>query len=185
MHQNSKTARRYAKALLSFATEQKDLEGVAAEMKLIADTCVTSPQLVTLLKSPVVKPAKKREILDKIFAGKIGTITLKFLKLITQKKREDQLPEIASAFQHVYREHQGIVTAEIITAVPLSEAGRDKALAFIKKLYDKVELTEKVDKDLIGGFIIRVDDKRYDESVAQKLNALKREFAKNPYISQL
>lgn len=185
MHQNSKTARRYAKALLSFAIEQKELETVAAEMKLIADTCVTSPDLVNLLKSPVVKPAKKREILDKIFAGKIGTITLKFLKLVTQKKREDQLPEIASAFQYVYREHRGIVTAEIITAVPLDEAGRKKALAFISKLYDKVELTEKVDKDLIGGFIIRVDDKRYDESVSRKLNSLKREFAKNPYISEL
>ncbi|MCZ4410431.1 ATP synthase F1 subunit delta [Cryomorphaceae bacterium 1068] len=185
MHKNSKTARRYAKALLSFAIDQKELDAVAAEMKLIADTCATSPDLVTLLKSPVVKPAKKRDILDKIFVGQIGTITLKFLKLVTQKKREDQLPEIASAFQYVYREHQGIVTAEIITAVPLSDSGRKKALDFITKLYDKVELTEKVDKELIGGFIIRVDDKRYDESVARKLNSLKREFSKNPYISEL
>jgi F-type H+-transporting ATPase subunit delta len=185
MHQNSKSARRYAKALLSFAIEQKELETVATEMKLIADTCATSSDLVMLLKSPVVKTEKKRTILKKVFAGKVGATTLKFFELVTKKKREDQLPEMANAFQQIFREHQGIVTAEIITAVPLTEEGRKTALAFITNLYDKVELTEKVDKDLIGGFIIRVGDKQYDESVARKLNNLKREFSKNPYISQL
>ena len=58
-------------------------------------------------------------------------------------------------------------------------------MALIAEIYDKVELTEKVDKELIGGFIIRVGDKQYDESVARKLNNLKREFSKNPYISEL
>lgn len=185
MHQNSKAARRYAKALLSYAIEQNELKTVAAEMSLIADTCATSRDLVILLKSPVVQPSKKRAILDKVFAGNIGTITLNFLKLITQKKREDHLPEIANAFQAVYREHQGIVTAEIITAAPLTEEGKKKAFDFITSLYDKIELTEKVDKSLIGGFIIRVGDKQYDESVVRKLNNLKREFSKNPYISEL
>jgi len=185
MHQNSKAAKRYAKALLSYAIEQKELETVAEEMKLIAATCATSPDLVTLLKSPVVKSKKKRKILAEIFVGKIGTTTLNFLKLVTRKKREDQLPEIANAFQRVYREHQGIVTAEIATAVPLNDEGRKKALAIITHLYDNVELTEKVDKTMIGGFIIRVGDKQYDESVSRKLNSLRREFSRNPYISQL
>ena len=80
MRQNSKAAKRYAKALLSYAIEQKELESVAEEMKLIEATCATSPDLVTLLKSPVVKPKKKRKILAEIFVGKIGTTTLNFLK---------------------------------------------------------------------------------------------------------
>jgi F-type H+-transporting ATPase subunit delta len=185
MHQNSKAAKRYAKALLSFAIEQNEMENVATEMELIAATCASSKDLVTLLKSPVVKSDKKRAILNKIFAGKIGTITLKFMEVMTRQGREDLLPEIANAFKFVYREHKGIVTAEIITAIPLTEEGRKKALAFITNIYDKVELTEKVDKSLIGGFIIRVGDKQYDESVARKLNSLKREFKKNPYISEL
>jgi F-type H+-transporting ATPase subunit delta len=185
MHQNSKAARRYAKALLSFAKEQKEMENVAADMELIASTCKQSKELVTLLKSPVVKTEKKREIINKIFSGKIGSITLKFLEVMTKQNREDILAEIASAFQAVYREDKGIVTAEIVTAVPLSEEDRQKALKFITDIYQKVELTEKVDEDLIGGFIIRVGDKQYDESVASKLMALRREFSKNPYISEL
>lgn len=185
MHQISKAAKRYAKALLSFAIEQNQLENVATEMEIISATCASSTELVTLLKSPVVKTDKKLAILNQIFAGKIGEITLRFLEVLTTKKREDLLPEVANAFQAVYREEKGIVTAEIITALALDDAGRQKALDFIKTIYPKVVLTEKIDKELIGGFIIRVGDKQYDESVARKLNNLKREFSKNPYISEL
>ncbi len=185
MHQNSKAAKRYAKALLSFAIEQKKVDEVAADMAVIASTCKESRELVTLLKSPVVKADKKREIINKIFSGQIGTITLKFLDVMTQNNREDILAEIANAFRTVFREYRGIVSAEIITAVPLGDEGRKKAIEFIKSIYDKVELTEKVDEDLIGGFIIRVGDKQYDESVARKLFSLKREFSKNPYISEI
>lgn len=185
MHQNSKAAKRYAKALLSFALEKGEEENVAADMKMIRNTCKGSRDFVALLKSPVVKSDKKKEIINSIFGGKIGSITLKFLEVMTQQDREDILPEIASAFERVYRDHQGIVRAEIISAVPLTEKGRNKAFEFVKKFYHNVELTEKVDEDLIGGFIIRVGDKQYDESVARKLQLLKQEFEKNPYISEI
>lgn len=185
MHQISKAARRYAKALLDFALEQKEADAVSADMALIASTCKSSKDLVVLLKSPVVKADQKRTVLNKVFAGEVGTITMKFMDIMTKNNREDILPEIANVFELIYREHKGIVTAEITTAVPLSEEGRKKALEFITNIYKKVELTEKVDESLIGGFIIRVGDKQYDESVLRKLNALKREFSKNPYIAEL
>jgi len=183
MHQNSKASKRYAKALLGFANEQKASDQVAEDMKLIASTCSTSKDLVTLLKSPVVKADKKKAVLKGIFSEKIGNISLKFIEVMARHNRENLLPEVADAFKYVYRESKGIVTAEIITASPLTEEGRKKALAFVTKIYDKAELTEKVDKELIGGFIIRVGDKQYDESVARKLTSLKREFSKNPYIA--
>jgi len=185
MHRNSKAAKRYAKALLQFSIEQGELENVAADMDLIASTCKSSKDLVVLLKSPVIKSDKKRAVINEIFSGSIGSITLKFLDVMTSKKREDILPEIAIVFKTVYREHKGIISAEIITALPLDEAERKNAIEFISKLYKNVELSEKVDKDMIGGFIIRVGDKQYDESVSRKLMALRQEFAKNPYISEL
>jgi F-type H+-transporting ATPase subunit delta len=185
MHQNSKAARRYAKALLSFAVEQDELENVASDMELIANTCKSSRELIALLKSPVIKTEKKRDVINKVFSGKIGSITLKFLDVMTRQNREDILAEIAMVFRSVYRDHKGIVKAEIVTAIPLSEESRAKAIEIITKLYDKIELSEKVDEEMIGGFIIRVGDKQYDESVSRKLLSLRREFAKNPYISEL
>ncbi|MCH2214195.1 MAG: ATP synthase F1 subunit delta [Flavobacteriales bacterium] len=185
MHQNSKASKRYAKALLTFAKEQKSADTVAEDMELIASVCSASKELITLLKSPVVKTDKKKAILDGIFAGKIGSVSQKFLEVMARHNRENLLPEIANAFKFIYRESKGIVTAEIHTAVPLTEDGRKKALAFVSTIYEKAELTEKIDKSLIGGFIIRVGDKQYDESVARKLTSLKREFSKNPYIAEL
>jgi F-type H+-transporting ATPase subunit delta len=185
MHRDSKVSIRYAKSLLDFAEEQKSLSAVAADMELIAKTCEESKDLLIMLKSPIIQTAKKVSALQAVFAGKVGTIAIKFITILVKKNREVLLPEISRSFGTLYKAHQGIMGAEITTAVPLDEEGRKKAMAFIHKLSDKVELTEKVDKNIIGGFIIRVKDKQYDESVLSRINALKREFSKNPYIAQI
>jgi len=179
MHQESQVAKRYAKSLLDFALERKELEAVAADMELIAETCKNSKDLQLMLKSPIIKPEKKLAVTKKIFGGEIGTVSLNFISLLAEKNRESLLMEIASAFGTVYRKYQGILSAEIISAVPLTEEERNKATQVVKGLGDKVELTEKIDKDIIGGFIIRVDDKQYDASVASRITALKRAFSKN------
>lgn len=185
MHQDSKVAKRYAKSLLDFALEQKKLEEVKEDMSLIANTTRRSKDLLHMLKSPVIKTDKKINILGKIFAGQIGSITLNFITIIARKHRESIIPDIAHSFGQLYREHKGIIQAEITSAVPLDADSRKKAIAFIQKLSDNVELKEKVNPDLIGGFIIRVGDKQYDESISSRINDLKRAFLKNPYIAEI
>ena len=180
MQQESQVATRYAKSLLDFALERNELEAVAADMALIANTCASSKDLRLMLKSPIIKQEKKLEVIKKVFGGEIGSVTLNFLSVISGKKREDILPEIANAFTTVYCKHLGIVVAEITSAVPLSDAEREKAIGVVKGMGSgKVELTEKIDKSIIGGFIIRVGDKLYDASVASRITALKRTFSKN------
>lgn len=180
MQQESQVAIRYAKSLLDFALERNELEAVAADMALISNTCAHSNDLRLMLKSPIIKPEKKLEVIKKIFGGEIGSVTLSFLGVISDKNRENILPEIANAFTTVYRKHNGIVTAEITSAVALSDAEREKAISVVKGMgTGKVELTENIDKNIIGGFIIRVDDKQYDASVASRITALKRTFSKN------
>ncbi len=185
MHQDSKVAKRYAKSLLDLAVEQNKLEEVKDDMQLIASTARANKDLIHMLKSPVIKTDKKVAILNQIFAGKIGTMTRHFIEIIARKKRENILSDIAHSFAELHREHHGILLAEITTAVPLDIESRNKAKRFIEKLSSKVELNEKVDPDLIGGFIIRVGDRQYDESIASRVNALKRSFLKNPYISEI
>ena len=180
MQQESQVATRYAKSLLDFALERKELEAVAADMALISKTCANSIDLRQMLKSPIIKAEKKLDVIKKIFGGEIGTVTLNFLGVISSKKRENILPEIANAFTSVYGKHLGIVTAEITSAVPLTDSEREKAISVVRGAgTGKVELNEKIDKNIIGGFIIRVDDKQYDASVASKITALKRTFSKN------
>ncbi len=185
MQRDSKAARRYAKALLAHAIDQKELSAVAADMKYIAAVCKDNDNLVGMLKSPVIRVEKKVSVLKSVFSGEIGSLSLKFIELVAEKSREQILPDIAHAFTNLYRINKGIVSAEVVTAVPIDGPTREKIITMVKKLGDNVELEEKINENIIGGFIIRVGDKQYDESIASRLSAMKRAFAKNPYISEL
>lgn len=176
MQQESQSARRYAKSLLDYAIEQNELAAVAADMDLISNTCQSHRELRRMLKSPIIKAEKKLTIIQKIFSGEIGTISLSFLELIAAKQREAILPEIANAFIKAYRTYLGIVTAEITSTLPLAETERTKAVEFVKKMGKKVELIEKIDENIIGGFIIRIGDKQYDASVVNRIKTIRTTF---------
>jgi len=139
-----------------------------------------------MLSSPVVKADKKVDILHKLFDGKLSAITMGFITLLTRKGREGYLPEIVSSFLNQLRKHQGITVAEVTSAVALDAGSRAKMLESAAKLAGgQVELVEKVDASLIGGFVLKVGDKQIDSAIANRIKALKREFAENPYIAEM
>ncbi|MFM7727274.1 MAG: ATP synthase F1 subunit delta, partial [Flavobacteriales bacterium] len=132
----------------------------------------------------VVKADKKVDILHKLFDGKLSAITMGFITLLTRKGREGYLPEIVTSFLSQLRKHQGITVAEVTSALVLDTGSRTKMLDAATKLAGgKVELVEKVDASLIGGFVWKVGDKQIDSAIANRIKALKREFAENPYIA--
>jgi F-type H+-transporting ATPase subunit delta len=86
-----------------------------------------------LLKSPIVKTDKKLKILEEIFGSKISKVTMSFINIITTKKREGLLALIASSFITLYKAHNKIETATVITATPLDEGLKVEVINFIKK----------------------------------------------------
>lgn len=183
----SPVAYRYARSLMELANEQGVLNGASEDMALIANTCAASRELQVLLSSPVVKADKKEKVLEKVFAGKIGEMTNRFIGILVRKGREASLPQVAAAFNELYKTNQGIVTAEVTSAVPLDDAARKRVneLASAKHPGKSIQLSEKVDPSLIGGVTIRIGDEQYDGSVSRRLNDLRREFSKNPYIPEI
>ncbi|MBL0129292.1 MAG: ATP synthase F1 subunit delta [Flavobacteriales bacterium] len=180
-------AYRYARSLMELAQEKGVLAGVHSDMQLVATTCSRSRDLRTLLNSPVVKAGKKDKILDLVFAGKVGQLTTAFMGILVRKGRERLLPDVAAAFSELYKVHKNIVVAQVASAIPLNESARAKVLAIAKKQHPgmSIELVEKVDAELIGGVSIRIGDELYDGSVSRRLNDLRREFSKNPYIPSI
>lgn len=180
-------AYRYARSLMELAQEKGVLAGVHEDMRLVATTCAGSRDLLVLLKSPVVKADKKDKILDRVFAGKIGQLTATFMGILVRKGREELLPHVAAAFSELYKINKGIVTAQVTSAVPLSESARAKVLAIATKQHPgkTIELVETVDTSLIGGVTIRIGDEQYDGSVSRRLSDLRREFSRNPYIPEI
>lgn len=182
-----RVASRYAKSLMSLAIEQKQLDVVYADMQIISNTCAENRELQLLLKSPIIKSDKKKTIIAKIFSGKISNTVQTFINIIVTHRREDILFEIAQSFVEQYKRHNKITTAQITSAVKLDDALINKIAAIVQKQSSgkQVEIKQVVNPDIIGGLIVRVDDKQYDGSISRKLTELKKSFSKNTYQSQL
>lgn len=179
-------ATRYAKSILVLAIENGKLEEVYADMKMIGRVCESNKDFVRMLESPLAKPDAKRNILRALFADNTTEITKKFLDLLTVKRREDYIPGICTSFVEQYKVYKDIMTAVITTATPLDQVSREQLLAIIKKTTSStVEVVEKIDKGLIGGFKIKVGDIQIDSTVLRKLHDLKRDFAQNPFVKAM
>lgn len=180
-----RVASRYAKSLLGLAIEQNKLEEAYADMKLVAETCSSSRDLSLLLKSPIVKSDKKQAIVDQIFSGQMSELSNAFVGIIIRKKREYLLEDISKEFLMQYKAHKNIVTAQVTSAVQLDDALKQRILALVAgNEGEGVEMVESIDKDIIGGFIVRVGDKQIDASIAGRLADLRQEFNKNEYVAE-
>lgn len=183
----SRVSHRYAKSLLDLALEKGQLEPVHEDMRMVLETIRANRDLSILLRSPVVKTDKKLEILKAIFGGHIGVISTEFLNILTRKRREGELEGIAEAFVSQYKKHKQILTAVITSATGLDEKLRAQVMEVVKQSAGgkSIELVEKTDKALIGGFVLRIGDKQVDSSVLRQIRNLERNFSENPYISEL
>lgn len=181
----TRAAARYAKALIDLSTERGELEKVYADMNYVLAVCNASRDFTMLLGSPIVKSDKKISILREIFRSNTTAITLTFMEILARKRRESLLGPIAQEFIAQYKQNKKILTAVITTAEGLDETIRKKVYDLVKKgSAGEVELVEKINKDLIGGFILRIGDKQVDASLLRQLKNLRRSFSENPFVKE-
>jgi F-type H+-transporting ATPase subunit delta len=179
-------ASRYAKSLIDLAIETKQLEEVRRDMQLIKEVCNSLHEFVLLLESPIVKTDKKMAIFKTIFGGKISATTQTFLNLIATKRREGYIDDIANAFDDQYKLHMNITTVKVETAVPLDAKSKKTILDIVKQtVTGEIELIEKVNAELIGGFILTINDRQVDQSVKRKLNDLRKDFSVNLFVPNI
>jgi F-type H+-transporting ATPase subunit delta len=175
----ARAAIRYAKALLSLASDQKAAEVVNNDMKLIANTIADTKDLSEMLQSPVVPSSAKKAVLLEVFS-KSNKITLSLIDLLITNNRIDLLGQVASKYNKLFDESKGIELGTVTTAVALSADLKKQVLAKAKALTGKnVEVENIIDESILGGFILRIGDVQYNASVANQLNNLKREFTLN------
>ena len=174
---STKSAIRYAKALLELSIENSNLNEVSSDMKRIVESSNETKDFKVFLNSPVIKSDKKIEILKVLFVG-FEKLTSSFIDLITKNKREYLLVEIAEAYLYLLKKHQQIVPVSIKSARKLEKETLDQIPNKMKSHVEgDFEVTEEVDETLIGGFIVRMDDKQIDASVLTQLNRMKQELA--------
>ncbi|QRR01742.1 ATP synthase F1 subunit delta [Dyadobacter sandarakinus] len=167
-------ASRYAKSLIELAKEQNSLEAVYQDMLLFKDTADKNRGLMLALKSPIVRHEKKLGILKSLFEARVNPITYAIFTIITRKNRESILDEIALEFIKSYNLYKGIQNATVVSSTPLTDELRQRISNLVLSSTGKqVQLSEKVDPSLIGGFLLRIDDRQIDASLRSRLNELK------------
>ncbi len=167
---------RYAKALYSFAADEKKADVVRNDMQIISEVVKIS-EFRNMLENPVIFPSKKTAVFKQLFEGKFDAITLNFLKLLTENKREIYLSAIARNYIDIYRKNNNIKSAELITVFKPDEQLKKDTIKILSKQFNAdIELLTDIDKNITGGFVLTVDGKQYDASIANKLKELKKEM---------
>ncbi len=174
----STVAFRYANALLDLGQDKGLTETFYADMQLFKNTVEQSRQLMLMLKNPIVRKDKKNAVLTVIFKNRVNPVTMSFFQLIAQKHRESILDAIADEFIRLYNGIKGIQKATVVTTTPLTPELRQKFTAMVTKMTGAttVELDEKQDTKLIGGYVLRVGDEQVDASLRHQLNEMRLKF---------
>lgn len=185
--QNPRLASRYAKSLIDLAIEKGQLEQVFADMQWLQAVCKSNRDFVNLLRSPIIKNEVKKKIITAITTGNVGEMTAAFNNLLVAKNREKYLPEIVNAFITAYKTHKNIQTIHLTTAAPVSDTVKQSIVNQVKKSggFQNVELEEKINPDIIGGFILQIGDKLVDASIAYDLKAIANQFKNNDFIYKI
>ena len=175
---STKSAARYAKALLELSQEQNKMDVVESNMLDIVKASNETHDFQVFLNSPIIKADKKVSVMNQLFSN-FDSLSMSFLELITKNGREGLIAEIANSFLVQLKELRGIVPVSITSATPLDSKTKEVILSKLKATINgQLEVEEIIDNALIGGFVIRMGDKQIDSSVAIQLKRMKQELTK-------
>tara|TARA_Y100000588_G_scaffold394152_1_gene513122 strand:- start:2101 stop:2643 length:543 start_codon:yes stop_codon:yes gene_type:complete len=166
-------SQRYTEALASAAEEKGVLDEVQTDVEGLIDLLDSSEYLVTYTTDPFILPEQKREAFSRLFGGKVQDLTLNFLLLLCEKRRERQLAEMLRDYLALMDERRGLTTAEVTSATELSE-GQLEGLRVKLSTYSgkDVRVVASVDPSLNAGFIARLGDQVFDGTLDSMVDRL-------------
>ena len=172
--------RRYAKALYKFAVENGDSQDVYELLKSLSFRYTALDELKRAMLNPNVPNEEKGAYILQLVGGKPGSSLDKFLVMCMRNNRSEYLQKISLAYVDLSREAHEIAHVVITTAVPMPEAELDAIIAIVKKRLGAktLEIEQKIDPELIGGFTVDINGLVLDASVKRELNELRLQLQK-------
>jgi F-type H+-transporting ATPase subunit delta len=169
---------RYGRALFQAALEQGAAEEVFADAESYLAARAKTPTLRHVFESPQVSTEDKHRLVDTVFEGRVHKLFLDLLHVLIDKKRIMFAGDIAEAYRHFYEQHKGILEVKAITAVPLEDSQKKKLIAKLEEQTKKtIRLTAVVDPEILGGVVLKLEDRLVDGSVRYQLAEMKRRLA--------
>ncbi len=173
----SRVTKRYAKALFELAKENDLLAGVDKNLAYLRQIAEKSDQFQEILISPVIQMSKKKEVFEKLFRAELSELTINFLNLLLLKNREPLLLDIIDQFDKLKDAAEGIVRGHLFSASEFDDKQKKLLVEQLEKMTGKqVVLQEDLDKTLLGGFVVRLDDTVIDSSLKTQLTRLREKM---------
>jgi ATP synthase, F1 delta subunit len=167
---------RYAKAFYLFAVQRNEEDRLREELKILSEHFPSIPLLQKTLDDPTVAAAVKIDLLTTAAGKDISDTCRKVIHLLVKNKREHYIRPVALMYENVYKKAKGMVVMKLVTTEPVSSDVKNKLVDLIRKDHNQVEFATETDTDLIGGFILEIEDLRLDTSVRNMLNQLRLEL---------
>jgi len=172
-----KVSLRYAKAIYENAQELGIQDLINQDFKLISKMLKLSKELVAFLKSPIISKFKKKEIFKVIFEDKLNNLTYKFIMLLADKQREYLIVDIVNQYDIIYNLEKNILVVKVTTANQIDEVMKSKIANSITQWFGKIIHDEyNVNKDILGGILIRIDNWVYDATISHQLEMLRHKM---------
>lgn len=174
---HSKISVRYSKALFQTALESNTLEKVKDDLSILSDFIKNEPLFNHLLHSPLVGTNQKITIFVNTFMNHFSKVTVDFLKLVSRNKREAFLDDMVRNYISLYRKYKGLLTVDLTTVSPLSDELKLRIKNVIHERFQKeVQFRDFINPEIMGGFVLKVDDLQYDASVSTQLKSIKTQL---------
>ena len=168
----------YARALFESAVEHGELDEVQEQLGIWADALGETKNLQTFFFSPRFSSAEKKDAIRKIIDGGNERF-LNFLELLAERHRLPATFRIRRSFDALWREEHKMLTVEVTSAVDLDESlVRSIGDRIEERTGRRIELTSRVDPEIIGGLVLRVGNKVLDASVHGRLERLRRQITR-------
>jgi F-type H+-transporting ATPase subunit delta len=170
---------RYALALLSLADDKRAadpaaLDRIAADIESLARLSAEDATFAAFLRDPRRDARQQRAVMSEILA-KIGTgpEVRNLVGVLITNRRLSILPQVCAAFGARLAARRGVETAEVVSAIPLTDTQRAALIARLTEVgFSNVRLAERVDPSILGGLIVRIGSRLYDSSIKSKLQRL-------------
>jgi F-type H+-transporting ATPase subunit delta len=167
----------YAGALLDLAEQSHEVETVWADLDAVSTLLTQNPDFRAFLASPYFAQQAKQDVVRKLFSGRVQPLTLHLLLVMIDHDRAAMLPEIIERYRQLYRVYQGYETVSVTVAQPIDEQHKEKLTRELAEaLNTKIDLDVHVDPAILGGTIIRYDDKMVDNSARGRLGRTVRQL---------
>ena len=178
----NQVASQYAEALIELVESEtkgsdsiKALEKINGDLKAIADIFKSSQDFSLVINHPTLSPADKKALLVKAFEGKVQDITLRLLKLLSDRRRLEILPYLEAPFKSILQERLNIVGAKLTSAQKLTDSQiQDIKARLTEHLGKSLDLEVEVDESLIGGLVLKLGDQVIDGSLKGKLQVIEK-----------